>query len=160
MRVDTTKACQDIDIPTKILKENADIFDFLLVYYVSVVNSSNFSSILTPADIIPVFKKEDKECKNNYRPVNILLNMSNIFERTIFREISDYMKSFLSMYMCGFRKGYSTHHCLLFKPEKWKRAVDNRKVFRILLTDFSKTNAFLINFYLPKSMLMVSVSQH
>ena len=103
MRVDTTKECQDIDIPTKIRKENADYFDFLLAYYnVSVVNSSKFSSILTPADIIPVFKKEDKECKNNYRAVNMFFNMSNIFERTIFREISDYMKSFLSKYMCGF----------------------------------------------------------
>ena len=66
----TTKACQDTDIPAKILKANADIFsDFLFVYYnASVVKSSKFPSILTLADIIPVFKKGDKECKNNYRP--------------------------------------------------------------------------------------------
>ena len=66
----TTKACQDTDIPTKILKENADIFsDFLFAYYnASVVKSSKFPSILTLADIIPIFKKGDKECKY-YRPV-------------------------------------------------------------------------------------------
>ena len=81
LSLDTTKACQDTDIPTKILKENADIFsDFLFAYYnASVVKSSKFPSILTLADIIPVFKKEDKECKNNYRPVSILSNMSKIF---------------------------------------------------------------------------------
>ena len=140
MSLDTTKACQDTDIPTKILKENADIFsDFLFAYYnASVVKTSKFPSILTLADIIPVFKKGDKECKNNYRPVSVLPNMSKIFERIIFRQISNYMESFLSKYQCGFRKGYSTQHCLLFMLEKWKRAVDNGKVFGILLTDLSK----------------------
>ena len=48
------------------------------------------------------------------------------------------MESFLPKYPCGFRKGYSTQHCLLFILEKWKRAVDNGKVFGILLTDLSK----------------------
>ena len=81
MSLHTTKACQDTDIPINILKENADIFsNFLFAYYnASVAKSSKFPSILTLADIIPVFKKEDKECKNNYRPVSILSNMSKIF---------------------------------------------------------------------------------
>ena len=136
----TTKTCQDTDIPTKILKENADIFsDFLFAYYnASVLNNSKFPSILTLADIIPVFKKGDKEYKNNYRPVSILPNMPKIFERIIFRQISNYMESFLSKYQCRFRKGFSTQHCLLFMLEKWKCAVDNGKVFGILLTDLSK----------------------
>ena len=140
MSLDTTKACQDTDIPTKLLKENADIFsDFLFVYYnASVVKSAKFPSILTLADIIPVFKKGDKECKNNYRPVSILSYMSKIFERIIFRQISNYMESFFLKYQCGFRKGYITQHCLLFMLEKWKRAVDNGKVFGIWLTDLSK----------------------
>ena len=73
MSLDTTKAYQDNDIPTKILKENADTFsDFLFAYYnANVVKSSKLPSILTLADTIPVFKKKYKECKNNYRPVSI-----------------------------------------------------------------------------------------
>ena len=120
LSLDTTKTCQDTDIPTKILKENADIFsDFLFAYYnASVVNNSKFPSILTLADIIPVFKKGDKEYKNNYRPVSILPNMPKIFERKIFRQISNYMESFLSKYQCRFRKGFSTQYCLLFMLEK------------------------------------------
>ena len=107
-------------------------------YSASVVKSSKFPSILTLADIIPVIKKGDKECKNNYQPVNILPNTSKIFERIIFRQISNYMESFLSKYQRGFRKGFSTQYCLLFMLEKWKRAEDNGKVFGILLTDSSK----------------------
>ena len=120
MTLDTTKACRDTDITTKILKENADIFsDFLFAYCnANVVKSSKFPSILPLADIIPVFKKGDKECKNNYRPVSILSNMSEIYERVIFWQMSNYMESFLSRYQCGFRKGFSTQHCLLFMLEK------------------------------------------
>ena len=43
------------------------------------------------------------------------------------------MGSFLSKYQCGFRKGYSKQHGRLFMLKKWKRAVDNRKVFEIEL---------------------------
>ena len=140
LSLDTSKASQDTDIPTKILKENADIFsDFSFANYnATVVENSAFPSILKLADITPVFKKGDKDCKNNYRPVSILSNVSKIFEKMIFRQISSYMESFLSKYQTGFRKGYSTQQCLLTMLEKWKRAVDNGKVFGILLTDLSK----------------------
>ena len=41
--------------------------DFSIAYYnASVAKTSKSPSILTLADIITVFKKEDKECKNNY----------------------------------------------------------------------------------------------
>ena len=53
------------------------------------------------------------------------------------------MESFLSKYQCGFRKGFSTQHYLLFMFEKWKRTVDNGKVFGILLTDSSKAFDYL-----------------
>ena len=145
LSLDITKAYQDTDIPTKILKENANIFsDFLFAYYnASVVKSSKLPSILTLADIIHVFKEGDKECKNNYRSVSILPNMLKIFERIIFRQISNYMESFLSKYQCGFRKGYNTQHCLLLMLEKWKLAVDDKKVFGVLLTNLSKAFACL-----------------
>ena len=41
-------------------------------------------------------------------------------------------------YQCGFRKGFSTQHCLLAMLEKWKRSIDNSKMFGALLTDLSK----------------------
>ena len=38
----------------------------------------------------------------------------------------------------GFRKGYNTQQCLLQMLEKWKRSVDEGKVFGALLTDLSE----------------------
>ena len=80
--METSKACQDTDIPTKIIKENADIFaDILLASFNDSVEKSNFPSSLKQANITPVFKKGDRNSKDNYRPLNILPNVSKIFAR-------------------------------------------------------------------------------
>ena len=52
--------------------------------------------------------------------------------------MSVFFENFLSGQQCGFRKGYSTQHCLLNLLEKWKHCVDKGKVFGALLTDLSK----------------------
>ena len=105
--LDTSKACQDTDVTTKIRKENADIFaDFLHTSFNEFVKKSEFPSVLKQANITPVFKKGERDYKHNYRPVSILSNVSKIFERIIFRQISNYMDSFFSKYQCGFRKGF------------------------------------------------------
>ena len=64
--------------------------------------------------------------------------MSKVFERCIFRQLSNFMDQFLSKYQCGFHKGYSTQYCLLAILEKCKSAVDKGKSFGALLTDLSK----------------------
>ena len=54
------------------------------------------------------------------------------------KQISEYFESFLSKYQCAFRKRYSAQHCPLSMLEKWKSAIDNKKMFGALLTDLSK----------------------
>ena len=78
------------------------------------------------------------DSRDNYRPVSILPNISKIFERCIFCQLSKFMDQFLSKYQCGFRKGYSAQYCLLAMLEKWKSAVDKGKSFSALLTDLSQ----------------------
>ena len=56
----------------------------------------------------------------------------------MFKQISEYFLPFLSTFQCGFRKGFNAQHCLLSMLEKWEMAVDNKKTFGALLTDFSK----------------------
>ena len=61
LNLDTSKACQDTDIPKKILKENADIFaDFLHTSFNGFVKKSEFPSALKQANLTPVFKKGKK----------------------------------------------------------------------------------------------------
>ena len=81
------------------------------------------------AEVTP-HKKDETTKKDNYRPASILPSVSKIVEKD--------MNDKLSPYLCGFRKGYNTQYCLMIMLEKWKKALDNKKVAGALLTDLSK----------------------
>ena len=66
LKLETSKACQNNDIPTKIIKKNVDIFaDILLASFNDSVEKLNFPSSLKRANITPVFKKGDRNSKDN-----------------------------------------------------------------------------------------------
>ena len=116
-----------------------DLFaDFIVGSLKGTINTSIFSSCLKLADITPLHKKGRKDNKENHRPVSILPTLSKIFEKILFEQMSVFFENFLSSQQWGFRKGYSTQHCLLNLLEKWKNCVDKGKVFGALLTDLSK----------------------
>ena len=139
LKLDVNKASQSSDIPIKFLKENSDIFsNFLCCSFNNSIKLSISPEILKHADITPLYKKGKKDIKGNYRPVSILPNLSKIFEKCMFEQMSQFFENIFSKYQCGFRKGFSTQQCLLAMLEKWKRSVDNSKMFDALLTHLSK----------------------
>ena len=80
--LDTSKATEQSDIATKILKDNKDLFSyFISASFNNAVNKCAFPNELKQADIKPIYKKELRNEKENYRPVRILRNSSEIFER-------------------------------------------------------------------------------
>ena len=105
--LDTSKATQQGDIPTKIIKDNKDLFSyFISASFNNAVNKGVFPNELEPADIKPNYKKESRNEKENYRPINILPNLSKIFERCMYDQLKDHFDKLLSKYQCGFRKGF------------------------------------------------------
>ena len=110
---DVSKAYQDSDIPSRIIKQNADVFtDILPSSFNNLIYQSQFAPIFKLVNISLAFKKGDRNFKENYRPVSILSNISKIFEQCMFRQISTFMDSYLTKKQCGFRKGYSPQYCL------------------------------------------------
>ena len=83
--------------------------------YLEWGNSANkkFPENFKLADVSPIFKKKDKTFVENYRPVSVLPTVSKIFERIMQKQISDYIGKFLSPFLCGYRKGFSTQYALL-----------------------------------------------
>ena len=76
--------------------------------------------------------------KKDYRPVTILSNISEKYERLLYKKLETYSKSILSQYQCGFRKGFSVLASLLPMIEKWRDSFDSGGNFGALLTDLSK----------------------
>ena len=70
-------------------KENIDLFaDFVCSSTDSSINSSLFSSSLKFADVTVLQKKRRKGIKQNYRPESILPALSEIFEKSMFKQMS------------------------------------------------------------------------
>ena len=133
------KAIKDDNTPVKILKENVNFFaEYICIFYNHAITTSKLPSFLKMANITPIFEKGSKNKKENFRPVSILPVLSKIFEKPMSKQLSTFFENILSKCQCGFRKGYSTQHCLLLMLEKWKLAVDNNEAFGALLTDLSK----------------------
>ena len=109
--------------------------DFSCTSINSAIKSASFSSSLKLADITLLHKKGRKDMKENFRPVSILPALLKIFEKCMFAQICTYFDSIFLDQQCGFRKRYSTQHCLLVMLETWKRSVDKGKIFGALLTD-------------------------
>ena len=63
--LDASKACQDTDVPTKIIKDNCDIFgDFIYQNINDTVDNDIFPNVLKNANVFPVFKKGSRTCEN------------------------------------------------------------------------------------------------
>ena len=73
------------DIPTKIIQQFSDIFtDFLYNNFNSCLHSGMFPDELKFTEVVPLYKKNDKTDKSNYRPISILSNISKIYEFLFF----------------------------------------------------------------------------
>ena len=72
----------------------------------------------------PVFKKDDKSDKNNYRPISILANLSKVYERIKQSQSYPHLNNNFTKYQRGFQKGLSGQHCLIAIIEKWRQSLD------------------------------------
>ena len=139
--LNTKKSCQTLDTSTKIIKLNSDIFSNLIYkHFNCCIDKGEFPNDLKHADIVPIYKKNNNCKKENYRPVNILPNLSKIHEKLKYNQIYEYV-NILFPSQCDFRKEYSAQHCLLVMIEKFKKAIETGNEFGALLTDLSKAFA-------------------
>ena len=93
LNLNNSKACQESDIPTKVIKANSDIFaDILYQVFNRSLEVGTFPSSMKLAKVTPVYKKG--KGKSNCRPVSILPNLSRVFERCVYKQMSKYQCSF------------------------------------------------------------------
>ena len=113
--LNTKRASPDGDIPVKLTKMNEDIFSRLTFQNSnqSLVNGE-FPHCLKQAEVIPVFKNEEKLDKSNNRPVSILPVISKIYERLMYEQMFNILiKSSLNL-NAVFVKDLALQNCLLY----------------------------------------------
>ena len=87
------------------------------------INKGEFPNDLKHDDIVPIYKKDKKREKENYRPVSILSSLSKIYEKLLYNLLYDYFNNILFPRQCGLPKGYSAQDCILVMIEKYKEVL-------------------------------------
>ena len=127
-------------IPTTLLYENLDI---LLPTIRTFINTSLTTGIvprdLKTAIVKPLLKKPslDKHFLKNYRPISNLPFLSKILEKVVLLKRLSHLQenNFSNPFQSAYRAGYSTETVLLRIVNDILSALDNDKIFVLLLLD-------------------------
>ena len=103
------------DFPIHVIKKLSHILSPVLKHHYNfLMNKGHFPTILKIGKISPIYKKDDEELLENYRPVSTLPIFGKIFEKVIYSRLYGFLASsgILHDSQFGFRKGHSTSHAL------------------------------------------------
>ena len=84
-----------------------------------------------------IYKKNDPQAKENYRPVSVLPVLSKVFERLVQKQVNSFITDFLSDFLRGYRQDFSTHVSIKL-IESWRQSLDRRGYSEAVLMDLSK----------------------
>ena len=97
--LDIKKGSLFSDIPTKIMKEFGDLFAILITESFNLcLNKEEFPEILKVADVTPIYKKANSFEKDSYRPISILPNISETYERIVNNQMNSIFINKISKY--------------------------------------------------------------
>ena len=110
-KLNSKKVSKSDDIPTKVIKELGTFFvELLSNNFNSCLETGSFPEDLKCAEVAPIYKKNDKKDKTNYRLLNLLSNISKVYERCMQEQLDEYFSDLLSKYQCSFKQGYGTQN--------------------------------------------------
>ena len=117
------------NIPSNRLKEVSEVTAPCLtnIWNTQTISEHTFPDNLKPADVPPVFKKEDSNLTKNYRPLKIL--KGTFKNKSYHILISSYQNSYVVI-------GCSTQTALISMLEKWRKALDIKGYAGAILIGF------------------------
>ena len=124
-----SQTCGHNSFPTNFLKLVSDTLSPIFVVLINKSFSDGiFPELLKVANVVPIFKKNERYKCENYRPISLLSNISKIFEKVMYARISNFLEKHDSIYkyQFGFREKHSTTHALLSMVESIRQNLDNK----------------------------------
>ena len=76
--------------------------------------------------ITPIFKANESNLFENYRPISVLTCFSKLLEKLMYKRFYNYVEKhqILSEHQFGFRRNRSTEHAILELSDKISKAID------------------------------------
>ena len=90
-----------------------------------------FPDMLKTGKITPIYKKEDEEQLENYRPISTLPIFGKIFEKLIYKRLYNFFvaQNLLHDKQFGFRKNHSTSHAINYSINHINKAIKTKNMF-------------------------------
>ena len=106
--LDASKATGPDEILARILKETVyEITPSLCELFSKSLRLGSLPMDWKLANVVPVFKKDNKEYAENYRPISFLYLVSKVMERCVFNSIKHHAYSLIDSSQHGFITGRS-----------------------------------------------------
>jgi len=128
-------------VPTFIYKCCVDLISPIIAELFNIsVQLGRFPTALKLARVLPIYKSGDKNLPSNYRPISIMSDLSKIFEKLMFLQLSRFMRSnsLLSSCQFGFQRNSSTSDAILEFMDYVYNCLDVKKSVVSVFLDLSK----------------------
>ena len=112
-------------IPAKYIKMSGSVIALVLTnIFNACISTGYFPKVLKTAEVVPIFKKGERELCSNYRPISILNPFAKLFEKCLLDQLNNYFVSnnLLSPNQYGFKKNCSTNEAVL---DIYNKLIDN-----------------------------------
>ena len=112
----------------------------LELIFQQAMESGSFPSEWKKGNVVPIHKKDDKQCLKNYRPISLLPICGKIFEKLIFNEMFKFFieNELISPNQSGFKPGDSCINQLLAITHEMYKSFDDGFEVRGVFLDISK----------------------
>ena len=139
--VNDLKTGKSSDIPIKVIKKTAPvIIPYLVPLFNQCINDGVFPSELKTGRITPIFKKDNDQLLENYRPVSTLPVFGKMLEKIIYSRLYSFFISKGHIYenQYGFRKGHSTSQAIHFSVNHIEKELSKKNHVLGIFIDLSK----------------------
>ena len=129
------------DIPIHVIKKSCTVIaPYLVKYFNKCMQDGYFPCELKTGRISPIYKKEDEQLLENYRPVSTLPVFGKIFEKIIYNRLYSFLisKGIINENQFGFRKGHSTSNALNYSVEYIESLLAQKQHVLGIFIDLSK----------------------
>ena len=112
-------------IPAKYIKMSGSVIAPVLTnIFNACISTRYFPKVLKIAEVVPIFKKSERELCSNYRPISILNPFAKLFEKCLLDQLNNYFVSnnLISPNQYGFKKNCSTNEAVL---DIYNKLLDN-----------------------------------
>ena len=129
------------NISNKLLKLLKDeISEPLCELFNSSLEQGIFPSNMKLSDVIPLHKGKSRDAPENYRPISLLVTISKVLEKLVYKRVYSFLDSTGSFYnsQYGFHSKHSTDNAVTELLGEILKNLENKKYMVTVFLDLSK----------------------